>query len=146
MKINQQKRYERLKKIVLTAVFVALSYVSLFLTPFPKIAGFLTLDVKDAVIILGAMFLGPVSGALISLITSFIEMITISGTGFWGFLMNALGSAVFAFVASAIYKRKKTLAGGVMGLGVGVVAMVVVMLLSNLFITPIYLEVPRSVS
>ena len=145
MKINQQKRYERLKKIVLTAVFVALSYVSLFLTPFPKIAGFLTLDVKDAVIILGAMFLGPVSGALISLITSFIEMITISGTGFWGFLMNALGSAVFAFVSSAIYKRKKTLAGGVMGLGVGVVAMVIVMLLSNLFITPIYLEVPRSV-
>jgi riboflavin transporter FmnP len=144
MENKRNASLENLKKLALTAVFVALAYISLFITPFPKIAGFLTLDLKDAVITLGAMFLGPISAILISLLVSFIEMITISGTGFWGFLMNFLGSAVFAAVASLIYKYKRTLIGGIAGLGGGAVAMVVVMIFSNLFITPIYLGQPRS--
>ena len=117
MENKRNASLENLKKLALTAVFVALAYISLFITPFPKIAGFLTLDLKDAVITLGAMFLGPISAILISLLVSFIEMITISGTGFWGFLMNFLGSAVFAAVASLVYKYRRTLIGGIAGLG-----------------------------
>ena len=130
---------EKLKKIILMAVFAALAYVSLFLTSyFPKISGFLTLDIKDAVITLGAMFLGPVAAILISLVVSLIEMVTISTTEFWGFLMNFLGSAVFAAVASWIYKYKKTFLGGIMGLVCGSISMVVVMILCDLFIIPLY--------
>ena len=87
---------ERLKAIILIAVFTARSYGCLLLIRGPGIAGFLTLDVKDAVVALGAMFLGPVAALLISLLVSFIEMITVSGTGFWGFLMNFLGTAVYS--------------------------------------------------
>ena len=144
METRRKNSYEKLKKIVLTAVFAALAYICLFLTPFPKIAGFLTLDLKDAVITLGALFLGPISAIVISLVVSLVEMVSISGTGFWGFLMNFLGSAVFGAVASLIYKYRKTLFGGVLGLGCGAAAMVAVMILSNLFITPIYLGQPRS--
>lgn len=135
---------ERLKAIILIAVFTALSYGCLLLIRVPGIAGFLTLDVKDAVVALGAMFLGPVAALLISLLVSFIEMITVSGTGFWGFLMNFLGTAVFSILASFVYKKRKTFSGGVIGLSVGTVTMVAVMLLANLFITPIYLGYPRS--
>ena len=144
MEKRRQSVYEKLKKIVLTAVFTALAYICLFITPFPKIAGFLTLDLKDAVITLGAMFLGPISAIVISLIVSLVEMVSISGTGFWGFLMNFLGSAVFGAVAGLIYKYRKTLVGGILGLGCGAAAMVAVMIFSNLFITPIYLGQPRS--
>lgn len=135
---------ERLKAIILIAVFTALSYGCLLLIRVPGIAGFLTLDVKDAVVALGAMFLGPIAALLISLLVSFIEMITVSGTGFWGFLMNFLGTAVFSMLASFVYKRRKTFFGGVIGLSLGTVTMVAVMLLANIFITPIYLGYPRS--
>lgn len=144
MKTNKVASRERLKYLVLTAVFAALSYGCLLLIRVPGIAGFLTLDVKDAVITLGAMFLGPIAGLAVSLIVSLIEMVSVSGTGFWGFLMNFLGTAVFAVVASAFYKRIKTLKGGIIGLSAGVIAMVIVMLLANVFITPIYLGYPRS--
>lgn len=145
MRIRNNISYEKLKKIILTGVFTALSYVCLLLIRVPDIAGFLTLDVKDAVVTLGAMFLGPVAAVVISLLVSLIELITVSGTGFWGFLMNFLGTAVFSVLASLLYKYKKTLFGGIIGLAVGTVGMIIVMMLSNLFITPIYLEVPRSV-
>lgn len=136
--------HEELKKIILTAVFAALSYGCLLLIRVPGIAGFLTLDVKDTVVTLGAMFLGPIAAAVIALTVSFIEMISVSGTGGWGFLMNFLGTAVFAILASLVYKYKKTFWGGIIGLSCGTVTMVAVMLLANLLITPIYLELPRS--
>ena len=61
------------------------------------------------------MLFGPVSGVVISFLVAFIEMISISGTGPWGFLMNFVSSAVFAGGASLIYRYtpriKKTLSG-----------------------------------
>lgn len=139
MSDKRKNSHERLKKLILTAVFAALAYISLFLTLyFPKVSGFLTLDIKDAVIALGAMFLGPIAAIVISLIVSLVEMVTLSTTEFWGFLMNFLGSAVFASVASWIYKYKKTFWGGLIGLACGSLSMVAVMILCNLFIIPLY--------
>ena len=69
-------------------------------------------------------------------------MITVSGTGPWGFLMNFVGSAVFATVGSAIYyhapKLKKTLSGAIVGLMSSILAMTLCMMVMNLLITPIY--------
>ena len=144
MKKENSFSREKLKQIILIAVFTALSYGCLVLIRVPGIAGFLTLDVKDAVVTLGAMFLGPISALLISLLVSFIEMITVSGTGFWGFLMNFLGTAVFAAMASFVYKRRKTLWGGIVGLFFGVIVMVAVMRVANIVVTPIYQGYPRS--
>ena len=119
-----------------------MSYICLLLIRVPGIAGFLTLDVKDAIITLGAMFLGPISAIMISLVVSLIEMISVSNTEFWGFLMNFLGTAVFSVLASMIYRARRTFSGGVVGLCVAVVSMVAVMLVANIFITPIYRGVP----
>ncbi len=141
MSNNNSSKY-RLKWVVLTAVFAALSYICLLLIRVPGIAGFLTLDVKDAIITLGAMFLGPISAIMISLVVSLIEMISVSNTEFWGFLMNFLGTAVFSVLASMIYRARRTFSGGVVGLCVAVVSMVAVMLVANIFITPIYRGVP----
>ena len=104
---------------------------------------FLTFDIKDAVISLGGLVFGPVSGVVIALVVSLVEMI-ISETGPIGFVMNFISSAVFAGVASLIYKYKRTFNGAIIGLYSSVAATTAVMLLMNVILTPIYQGVPRS--
>ena len=67
-----------------------------------------------------------------------------SATGPYGFVMNALSSVTFSVVASVIYKYKKTFYGAIIGLSSAVFATTAVMLLANLFITPLYLGVSVS--
>lgn len=138
---DRMKKYN-IRRYVILAMFAALAYASLFALRISGIGGFLTFDVKDAVITVCAMLFGPVAGVVIALLVSLLEMITVSGTGPWGFLMNFVGSAVFAAVGSAIYcyapKLKKTLSGAIVGLMSSVLAMTLCMLVMNILVTPIY--------
>lgn len=137
---------QNLRNYLVLAMFAALAYITLFVMKIGGIGGFLTFDIKDAVLAIAAMLFGPFSGVVLAFLVSLIEMVTVSGTGPWGFLMNFLGSAVFAATASAIYlympRLKKTLAGAVSGLVVSVLTATSVMLLMNIFVTPIYYHVP----
>jgi riboflavin transporter FmnP len=72
-------------------------------------------------------------------------MVTISTTWLIGFVMNILSSGTFTCTAAFIYMRKRTQAGAVIGLAVGVVAVTSVMLLWNYIMTPIFMLVPREV-
>ncbi len=138
------KRMNKINRLTLTAMFCTVAYVVMFAVKISGIGGFLTLDVKDAIIASGAMMLGPVSGVVISLIVSLLELITVSNTGYWGAVMNFISSAVFASVASAIYnympKIKKKVSGAWTGLGASIFLTLAVMIIMNLVITPIYLK------
>lgn len=135
------KKYD-IRRYVVLAVFAALAYASLYVFRISGIGGFLTFDVKDAIITVCAMLFGPVSGVAIALLVSLLEMVTVSGTGPWGFLMNFVSSAVFAAVGSAVYRYaprfKKSISGAVLGLAGSVLAATFCMLLMNLWVTPIY--------
>lgn len=124
------------------AMFAALAYASLFVVKIGGIGGFLTFDAKDAVITVAAFAYGPVAGCVISVLVALLEMVTVSSTGIWGFIMNAIASATFAAAGSVVYfyipKLKKTFSGAVVGLTLSVVLTTGVMLLMNLLITPIY--------
>ena len=126
----------RIKSLIAIAVFAALSYAVTFV--FRIHVAFLTFDAKDAVITVAAFIYGPISALAMALISSLIEWFTISGTGFYGFLMNFLGSAVFAFTASLIYRFKRTLGGALISLFGAIVCMTGAMMLLNLWITPLY--------
>lgn len=131
---------DKVKKLVLAAMFCALAFVCEF--AFRIKVQFLTFDVKDAILTIGAMLLGPVYGIVTSFIVAFLEFISVSDTGIWGFVMNFVSSAVFACSASILYnipnKYKKTVSGAVMGLTAGVILMTASMIGMNLIITPIY--------
>ncbi len=146
--MNNSKRSASIKKISALAIFSALAYLSLYAFRIPGIAGFLTFDIKDTIVCLAAMIFGPISGVVVSLLVALIEMVTISGTGPWGFLMNFLSTAVFATTASAVYtyipRLKKTMKGAIAGLLVAVFASTATMLILNIFVTPVYLGVPQS--
>ncbi len=128
------------KKLVGTAIFAATAYVvALVCNVIPPVAGFLSLDVKDAIIALAAFTYGPISGVVIAFVAAAIELFTFSTTAWYGFIMNFASSAVFALTASLIYKFKRTLNGALVGFFSAVIATTGVMLLLNTFVTPLYL-------
>lgn len=147
-KMKNRKYNERMRRLTLTAMFCAIAYVVMFVLKISGIGGFLTFDVKDAIIATAAMLLGPAAGAVISFVVALLEMVTVSGTGIWGAIMNFVSSAAFAVTASAVYnyapKIKKTVSGAWCGLGVSIIGTTVVMLGMNLVITPIYTHMPTS--
>lgn len=124
-------------------VFSALAFITTLLCKLiPQVAGFLTLDAKDAVIAIASFIYGPAVAPIIAFIVAFIEFVSISETGPWGLLMNFAASATFSLVASLIYKFRKSLNGAVVGLGAATLITTALMALLNIFVTPIYLGVP----
>lgn len=138
-----KKRFS-VKKLVLLAMLAAMAYVIVSLVRIPVVL-FLKYEPKDVVITIGGFLLGPMASFITSLVVSLLEMVTISETGPIGCLMNLISTCAFSCTAAFIYKRKHTLAGAVSGLAIGGVFMVVIMLLWNWLITPLYMGVERSV-
>lgn len=139
-----QSYFTYIKKIATAALFAALAYVAMFVTSWIKV-GFLTFDAKDTIITLAGLLFGPVYALSISLTVAVLELITVGDTGFYGFFMNLLSSAAFSTVCALIYKYKKNIKGAIIGLITSVLSMTAIMLLFNLFITPLYMNVPRQV-
>lgn len=132
------------KVMVSMAMLTAIAYIVMLMSKLmPSVYGFLDFDFKDVVICISGFTFGPMSAAIISIVVALIEMITISSTGPWGFLMNALATCSFCCTASFVYKKMHTKKGAVLGLSLGVVCLVAVMLLWNYLITPIYQGMPR---
>ncbi len=134
-----------IKKLAVLAMLTALAYVVMWISKIlPSVNGFLDFDFKHVVICIGGFIYGPVSAGLITVVVCFIEMITISGTGPWGCLMNIIGTASFCCTACYVYKKNHTMKGAVIGLSLGVIVMTALMLLWNYLVTPIYQGMPRS--
>lgn len=133
---------DKLKKISVTAMLCAFAYICMFVIKF-KVA-FLTFDFKDAVLTVIAFLYGPLYATVSSVLVAAVELITVSDTGIYGFIMNALSSAVFTATCGIIYKYRRTLAGAVFGSISAVLSMTAVMLVANMLITPFYMGVGRS--
>lgn len=137
--MEKTKKFDT-KKLVGIAMFSALAYVVAYVCNIiPPVSGFLSLDVKDAVIAMASFIFGPVSAVVISFIAAFVEFITFSTTGWYGFVMNFASSAVFSLTASLIYRSKKTLNFALIGFFSAVALTTGVMLVLNIFVTPFYL-------
>ncbi len=130
------------KRMVTLAMLTAMAYALVCLIRIPVVV-FLKYEPKDVIITIGGLLYGPMAALIISTVTALLEMVSISETGWIGAVMNLLSSASFACTAALIYKNRHTLAGAVLGLAVGSVAMVGVMLLWNWLITPLYMGVSR---
>lgn len=130
--------------IVVVAMFTAVSFVAVLVSKvIPNVAGFLSYEPKDAVIVIAGLLFGPLTSVLISVLVSLIEMITISGTGLYGLLMNVVSTCAFAVPPAWYYQKHRTQKGAVIGLAFGVISVAIVMVLWNYIITPFYMGVPR---
>ena len=134
------------KKLVMLAMLSAVAYVVMYLSKLIpiNIIGFLNFDLKDVIIAIAGFIYGPLAAAGVSVVVSFIEMITISSTGPIGLIMNVRSTCAFICPAAYIYKKKShDIRGAVKGLIIGALLMTAVMLLWNYLITPIYMQYPR---
>ena len=129
---------------MLCAMAYTLTAVSHFLLPplLPS-AAWLKYDPKDVILAIGALMLGPAPALLITIVTSVLEMLTFSETGWIGLVMNVIASGAFILPGALLYARRRTLRSAVAGLLFGVVFMTGLMLLWNAFLTPLYMGAPR---
>ena len=134
------------KELTMLALLAALAYVVMFLSKqIPvNVLGFLNFDLKDVIVCITGFLFGPLGALAVSVVVSFVEMITISSTGIWGFIMNVLSTCALACTAAWFYQRKRTMRNAIIGLVIGVLLMTAVMILWNYLITPIYMKMPRA--
>lgn len=141
MEVLPLKEKITIRYVACMAMFAALSFVAVLITKWiPAVEGFLSYEPKDALIVIAGFIFGPVSCVILSLLVSLIEMLTISSTGPWGFLMNALASCAFSVPAAWIYAKKRTQKGAIIGLGVAVLSMAACMVAWNYIVTPYYMS------
>ncbi len=133
---------KRLKRHTTVAMLCALAFLCTVLIKFPVM--FLTMDVKDSIIVLCTLFFGVPSGIIAAVLVPFLEYITVSGTAEYGLIMNVISSVSLCVPVGLIYRYKKTLKGAILGLCVSVITMTAVMMVANLFITPFYMGVSQA--
>ena len=137
-RIQSSKRWDT-KKLTVLAMLTALAFI-VALVRIPTGLWILRYEAKDVVIVIGGFIFGPLAVVAMSIVLSFLEMMFLSDTGWFGFLMNVIATCSFACTASLIYKKWRTLAGAAVGLIAGILVNVPVMLLWNYLIVPIYME------
>ena len=117
---NTLKKSNRMdtKKMVVLAMMTAIAYVSVFIFRIPVVL-FLKYEPKDVIITIGGFLFGPLASMLMSAVVSLVEMVTISGTGPIGALMNFLSTVSFACTAAIMYKKVHTITGALIGLVTG---------------------------
>lgn len=133
----------KIKKMVLLGMLAALSYLAVMLIQIP-VVGFLKYEPKDVIVTIAGFLFDPLTAMVISLAVSLLEMVTVSSTGIIGCIMNFISTCAFACTASWIYKKHRSQSGALIGLIAGSGVMVVIMLLWNWLLTPLYMDAPRS--
>ena len=134
------------KELTTSGLLCALAYILMLVSKLiPEVAGFLQFDLKDIIIVMGGFILGPAYALIISVVVALIEMITVSNTGIIGLIMNIVSTVAFCCTASLIYSKFRTFKGAIAGLVSGTMVLTLVMVLWNVYVTPIYMKVPKEV-
>ena len=128
------------KRIVLMAVFVALSYVvSLFDFPIFPAVPFLKLDFGNVFILLIAFLLGPIEGVIVCVLKETLRIVG-SSSGGVGELANMFVTTAYILLPSVVYSFKKGLKWVVPCLAIACFIGTGVALLTNRFINfPLYM-------
>ena len=127
-------------KIAVTAILSAVATVLMFISfPIPfLIPPFVNMDFSELPALLAAFSMGPLSGVMVCLVKNLINLLFTTTSGV-GELCNFLLGVCFVIPAGWIYKVRRTRSGALLASGVGAVAMAVLSVPVNYFISyPFY--------
>lgn len=133
-----------LNTVVKIAVLGAISFALMFFkTPIWFAPPFLKFDISDLPSVIGAFAMGPATGVWVQMIKNLLNvLIEGSVTNGVGEFSNFLVGSVLAGTCGLVYHRHKTFRNALIGLGLGVAAMVTFATLSNYYVMfPLYAKV-----
>ncbi len=139
MNCNERSKTQIMVRIAMLSALAAVLEVLSF--PIPFIApGFYKIDFSEVGVLIGAFAYGPVAGIVAEFIKNLIKIIIEgSNTGFVGEISNFVTGCAFVVPASVIYKYRRNLKSALLGMSLGVLAMVLVSFFSNLYVMiPLY--------
>jgi len=135
------------KNLVYTGAFSGLSVILSYLIHFPivPLAPFLLYDPGDVPILIMGFKFGAGIGVLMTAIVSVLFAVMTGQGGPWGILMHFLATGSYVLISSYIYNRKRNFSSALKGLVIAPLVMTGIMVVANLFVTPLYLGVTREV-
>ncbi len=135
------------RKLTTMAILAAISVVLVWLVHFPifPAVAFLEYDPADIAVLICGFAFGPIAGICVTLVAALVQGITVSAaSGIYGIIMHILATSAFVLTSSMIYRKKKTKKTAAISIAAGVVAMTLVMIPANLFITPFFMNCERA--
>ena len=132
------------KKMTTVGILCGMALVlalTLYIPIVPAVS-FLKYEPKDVVMVVGGFIYGPMTVVLMSVIVSILEIFFRAGN-LLDVIMNVISTVAFAGTAALINQKKHTKNGAVLGLTLGVVLTVILMMIWNYIVTPIYYQMPR---
>ncbi len=131
---------QNVHNLTVTAIMGTIGFI-LMMLEFPLsfiIPSFIKFDFSELPALITAFSIGPFWGVAVCLIKNLLHLFVGSTAGV-GELSNFVLGAVFVFVAGAVYKRKKTRRGALIGTLAGAFSMAFISVLTNyFFVYPIY--------
>lgn len=135
----RQKNHIKIWRISMTALLSALSTVLMALSfSVPFMPSFIKMDFSELPALLASFSMGPAAGVIVCLVKNLINL-PLTTTGGIGELSNFLLGVSFVLPAGLIYRFKKNRVGALIASGTGSLAMGLLSLPINYFVTyPIY--------
>lgn len=131
-------------RMVLTAVLSAVAALLMFFDfPVPLVPSFVKLDFSEVPVMLGAYFLGPVSGVAVALLKILLHCI-VRGTATLGIgeAANFTGSLAYILPAFFIYSARPTKKGAILSLVIATLCVSAIVAVSDYFaFFPLYAKV-----
>ena len=135
---GEKQKVFTIRNIVMMGILSALAGVLMTLTKFPVpflAPSFYKFDVSEAIVLLGAMTMGPVAGVIIELIKVSINLL-LDGTVTAGIgeLSNFIMGCAYIIPASIIYRRSGSFKSMVFGVVAGSLTATLIAALVNYFV------------
>ncbi|WP_261429117.1 ECF transporter S component [Xiamenia xianingshaonis] len=122
---------------LLCAIGVLLSFVEFPLLP---AVPWLKYDASAMPAMVCGFAFGPGAGFAVGLVGAVLHGLLLADAP--GAVMNILVVAGFVIPAAMVYRRRRTMAGAIVGLALSIVAATLMAIVGNLVVTPLYLGVP----
>lgn len=135
------------KKITTIGILSAISIVFILLIriPFP-LATFLVFDAGDVPLLLISFLFGPLYALIATIIVATIQGLSFNqDSGIVGIVMHIIASGTLVTVSGYFYRKFHTIKGAILSLLFGSIAMVLIMIPANLYISVKFWHMPYDV-
>ena len=133
------KKPNNTRMLVSVGVFSAVALILQMIVPFPKIGGFLEIELSELPCLVISFAFGPFAGVMCELIKNLLHGLLFTTTGYVGEFANFVMNGIFCGVAGMVYQRNKTKRSAILSLLLGTAAMTLAGIFCNLYIMlPMY--------